>query len=168
MQEMKQHLNMETESTPTLAEQGHLALKAGVTWKQGERSEPWKRDEMEDWWAWGRTVTAVWAEAGGCVCATSCQPPWGGAPFHLHSTPLSTAAGVLFSVFCKGLFKNVETYIPQELNISPQEENPTKIYITAHKGGGGRESEIKGGGRKGRTERTGWGRSRTSQRIRKE
>lgn len=55
--------------------------------------------------------------------------------FHLgvSVTASSTAAKALLSVFCKGLFKNIETNIPQELNISPQGEEKSykNIYHSA-------------------------------------
>lgn len=63
----------------------------------------------------------------------------------------TTAARALLSVFCKGLFKNVETNIPQELNISPQGEEKSykNIYHSARgqgRGGGARPSGKQEGG----------------------
>lgn len=78
----------------------------------------------------------------------------------------STAARALLSVFCKGLFKNVETNIPQELNISPQGEEKSykNIYHSARgqgrRGGGARPSgKQEGGWREGwelRQNKTEW------------
>lgn len=64
-------------------------------------------------------------------------------------TASSTAARALLSVFCKGLFKNVETNIPQELNISPrgEEKSYKNIYHSAQGQGRGK-SETEQGSRR--------------------
>lgn len=85
-------------------------------------------------------------------------------------TASSTAARALLSVFCKGLFKNVETNIPQELNISPRGEDKSykNIYHSAQ-GQGREKSETERGSRRedggeegsrGRTRPSGEGRTR--------
>ena len=85
-------------------------------------------------------------------------------------TASSTVAKALLSVFCKGLFKNVETNIPQELNISPrgEEKSYKNIYHSAQGQGRGK-SETEQGSRKedgredgshGRTRPSGKGRTR--------
>jgi len=79
-------------------------------------------------------------------------------------TASSIAARALLSVFCKGLFKNVETNIPQELNISPQGEEKSykNIYHSAQGQGRGKSETERGGkdGSCGRTRPNGKGRTR--------
>lgn len=82
----------------------------------------------------------------------------------------STAARTVLSVFCKGLFKNVETNIPQELNISPrgEEKSYKNIYHSTQGQGRGkseteRESRREDRGEDGsrsRTRLSGKGRTR--------
>lgn len=85
----------------------------------------------------------------------------------------STAARALLSVFCKGLFKNVETNIPQELNISPrgEEKSYKNIYHSAQGQGRGKSETERGSRREdggedgncGGTRLSGKGRTREEQ-----
>lgn len=82
----------------------------------------------------------------------------------------STAARGLLSIFCKVLFKNVETNIPQDLNISPQGEEKSykNIYHSAQGQGRGKGETEQGSRREaggedgshGRTRPSGKGRTR--------
>lgn len=111
-------------------------------------------------------------------CQMSQHPSHWGLPrvksFSSHPdisvTASSTAARALLSVFCKGLFKNVETNIPQELNISPrgEEKSYKNIYHSAQGQGRGKSETERGSrredggddGNRGRTRPNGKGRTR--------
>lgn len=126
---------------------------------------------------WGQIApSAPPEEAVGCHMSETLSHrglPWGEVPVvppDISVTASSTAARALLSVFCKGLFKNVETNIPQELNISPrgEEKSYKNIYHSAQGQGRGKSETERGSrredgeedGSRGRTRPSGKGRTR--------
>lgn len=144
--------------------------------REGQRASLASK-ETKARWTWGQ-ITPSTHLGGGCGMPDVCFSARGEVPVVLSPPPhpaisvtaSSTAARALLSVFCKGLFKNVETNIPQELNISPRGEDKSykNIYHSAQ-GQGREKSETERGSRRedggedgsrGRTRPSGKGRTR--------